>query len=71
MKAKYSLIHDTFTLERRYPSAPGRSTVISLSRSTASAGSVPPKTGASVPTASTSAWEARNWSKARLRAAPS
>ena len=24
MKAKNSLIHDTFTLERRYPSAPGR-----------------------------------------------
>ena len=22
MKAKHSLIHDTFTLERRYPSAP-------------------------------------------------
>ena len=24
MKAKHSLIHDTFTLERRYPSAPGK-----------------------------------------------
>ena len=24
MKAKHSLIHDTFTLERRYPSAPAK-----------------------------------------------
>ena len=64
MKAKHALIHDTFTLVRRYPSAPAKVyRYFSEPEYRTSAGSILPKTGASVPTASTSAWEATSWRK--------